>query len=167
MSLREWVPRPSFGAEGTATAWGPVRTRRQLLVATGTWVALSLGAAGAVAALTAPIWSAPAPPPVPASQTDDRRFGLSLEERRELFTALVRNEPRHRARAARHFPGDPFSINDDRSHGEMVDARQLARTRGLSISQVYLILDEGIRRRWPGPEGEPLEATVPPLDPRR
>ena len=45
-------------------------------------------------------------------------------------------------------------------------AQSLATRHGLSLSQVYLILDEGIRDKWPGPDGEPLIATTPPQDPR-
>ena len=38
---------------------------------------------------------------------------------------------------------------------------------GLTMSQVYLILDEGIRGRWPGPDGQPLDPHTVPLNPRR
>jgi hypothetical protein len=34
----------------------------------------------------------------------------------------------------------------------------------ISLTQAYLILDEGIRNKWPGPDGTPLPATTPPLD---
>jgi hypothetical protein len=120
-----------------------------------------------IAELTAPIWTAQAPPPVPPDGPGDARFGLSLQSRHAIFTEVVRGEPGYRARSATRFPGDPFSINDDRSWGEMHDARQFSKMRGVSLSQVYLILDEGIRSHWPGPDGQPLQATVPPLDPRR
>jgi hypothetical protein len=153
--LSGWMPRS-----------GAPSHRRQMIVALVVRVSLFALAIGAIAFLTAPIWSAALPEPVPRSG-NGRRFGLTLEERRAVFTELVRNEARNRAHSAERFAGDPFSINDDRSWGEMHDARELARRRGLSLSQVYLVLDEGIRARWPGPDGAPLAATVPPLDPRR
>lgn len=142
-------------------------TRRQLLVVGSAWLTVVVAATFAITSMTAPIHAAPHPEPLPSAQSDGRRFGMTLDERRALFDALVENEPRYRARAATNFANHAFSINDDRSHGEMRDARRLARERHLSLSQVYLVLDEGIRKGWPGPDGEPLETTVPPLDPRR
>jgi hypothetical protein len=44
--------------------------------------------------------------------------------------------------------------------------RQLAQRHGISLTATYLILDEGIRAKWPGPSGEPLPGTTPALNPR-
>jgi hypothetical protein len=60
--------------------------------------------------------------------------------------------------------GHIWSREDDRGWGERVLARSLAQKYGISLTQVFLVLDEGIRKKWPGPDGNPLPATVPPLD---
>jgi hypothetical protein len=155
--LWAWIPR----------APRPVN-RRQLVVALVVRATLFALSVGVIVYVTHPVWSAAALAPVPRDAAGDVRFGLPVSERRAIFTRVVRGEPGYRRLAESRFAPHAFSVNDDRAWGEMHDARALDREReDLTLSQIYLILDEGIRRRWSGPNGQPLEATVPPLDPRR
>lgn len=84
-----------------------------------------------------------------------------------VFWAFAAAEPEFRNRARRNFPNSPWSQQDDRCNFERHHARRIAERFGLSLSQVYLILDRGIRDKWPGPGGEPLSATIEPLEPRQ
>lgn len=155
--LWAWIPRASRP-----------ENRRQLVVALVVRVTLVALSIAVVVAVTHPVWSTAPVPPVPGDAAGDVRFGLPVAERRAIFTRVVRGEPGYRRLAESRFAPHAFSVNDDRAWGEMHDARALDRERDdLTLSQIYLILDEGIRRHWPGPDGQPLRATVPPLDPRR
>jgi hypothetical protein len=68
--------------------------------------------------------------------------------------------------AANTWKGHLWSREDDRGHYERVKMRELAARYEGTLTQMYLILDEGIRNKWPGPDGQPLPATTPPWDPR-
>lgn len=123
---------------------------------------------------TRTLLTAKAPPAIPTEEVEDYRFRLPERTRREIFTKIAAAEIAERQRAIREktwvIPGHPqghaWSREDDRGHYERVALRQLAAEYRVSLSQTYLILDEGIRARWPGPDGEPLPGTSPPLDPR-
>jgi hypothetical protein len=107
-------------------------------------------------------------PAVPADHGDER-FGVPLALRKEIFQMLAEAEPEARVESARRFagPGLEWSAEDDRASHERRKVAELAARFGLSITQVYLILDEGIRAHWRGPDGKPLEARTVPLNPRR
>jgi hypothetical protein len=107
-------------------------------------------------------------PAVPADQ-GDARFGVSLAVRKEIFRELADAEPEARRESSRRFagPGLEWSAEDDRASHERRKVAELATRYALSITQVYLILDEGIRARWLGSNGEPLEPRTVPLNPRR
>lgn len=96
------------------------------------------------------------------------RYGVPLEKRRAIFAELAATEIAERQRAIEKntWGGHAWSREDDRGHREMTRARQLAAREKLSLSQIYLVLDEGIRAGWLGPDGHPLLPTTPPQDPR-
>ena len=98
----------------------------------------------------------------------DHRFGLRLEKRQAIFNDLAAVEIAERQRAieGNTWQGHAWSREDDRGHYEMTAARRLAKQYGITLTHVYLILDEGIRKKWPGPDGQPLLPTTPPQDPR-
>lgn len=98
--------------------------------------------------------------PKPATELDEA-------ERRRIFQAFLEAEPAALARARERFPGDGWSIDDDRAAFERDVARAVAESKNLPLSQVYWIIDEGIRNHWASPDGGTLSATVPPLRPRR
>jgi hypothetical protein len=90
----------------------------------------------------------------------------SESTRREIFRVIARGEAEVRARAARGFPGDLWSADDDFHSNEQRSARAAAGARGLSIAESLRAVDEGLREGWPHDNPEPLIATVPPCHPR-
>ncbi len=119
-----------------------------------------------VGAVTMPLLTAKPPPAIPTEEIDDYKFRLPERTRREIFAELATAELAERARAIREntWKGHVWSREDDRGHYERVAARKAAAKHNVSLSQVYLVLDEGLREGWPGPDGKPLPATTPPLD---
>ncbi|MBX3222235.1 MAG: hypothetical protein KF795_17080 [Labilithrix sp.] len=119
-----------------------------------------------VDAATQPLLAAKPPPAIPTEEIEDYRFRLPERVRRAIFMELATAELAERARAiqANTWKGHLWSREDDRGHYERVAVRSVAARHKISLSQTYLVLDEGIRERWPGPNGEPLPATTPPLD---
>ena len=136
-------------------------------------IALSSGALGiaviVLATVTQPVRAPTPPAPLPHEAQDDlaMRFGIALVDRRIIFSELVANESAARAHARDTFPGEPWSMEDDRAAGERDAARAISAARHINLSIVYAILDEGIRARWPGKDDAPLDAHIVPLKPRR
>lgn len=116
--------------------------------------------------VTAPLLDAKPLPFIPAEEIEDYRFRLPERTRREIFTEIAAAESGDRKRAIEQdrWHGHLWSREDDRGHLERTTFRQLAGKHDISLTQVYLILDEGLRGHWPGPDGQPLPATTPPLD---
>lgn len=119
-----------------------------------------------IAKMLAPVTTQPRPPRL-VDGPADARFGLDLATRKEIFSELAATEPRSREAGIAGFPGLPWSQEDHRAAFERDAVRSIASRRSLNLTQVYLVLDEGIRSRWPGADGKPLMATSIPLDPRR
>jgi hypothetical protein len=90
---------------------------------------------------------------------------LDEATRKAIFAELAAAElaERKRAIAQNTWNGHAWSQEDDRGHYERVAARAAAAKYRVSLSQIYLVLDEGLREHWPSPEGAPLTATTPPL----
>ncbi|MBX3191366.1 MAG: hypothetical protein KF819_30490 [Labilithrix sp.] len=122
-----------------------------------------------VNAMAAPLLDAKPPIPIPSEEIEDYRFRLPERIRKEIFLEIAGAEQAERARAVQQntWHGHLWSREDDRGHVERMHFRQLAAQYRISLTQMYLILDEGIREKWPGPDGEPLPATTPPLNPRQ
>jgi hypothetical protein len=106
--------------------------------------------------------------PLGGEEHEGHRYGLLLEKRKAIFAELAAAEiaERKRATEANAWLGHMWSREDDRGHQELSLARSLALKHNVSLSVVYMILDEGIRKKWPAPDGNPLPATTPPQDPR-
>jgi hypothetical protein len=164
--LSEWKRlRPYFslldfgGAPATRIAW-VVRIAVFAFAAVLLWKRLNTTAA--------PLLNAKPPNPIPSEEIEDYRFRLPERTRREIFAEIAEAELVERARAIQRntWNGHLWSREDDRGHAERVYFRLLAKHHNISLTQVYLILDEGIRAKWPSPDGEPLPATTPPLNPR-
>jgi hypothetical protein len=115
---------------------------------------------------TLPLLTTKPAPAIPTEEIEDYRFRLPERTRREIFAELATAELSERARAiaANSWNGHLWSREDDRGHYERIAVRNAAAKHHVSLSQVYLVLDEGIRERWPGPDGNPLPATTPPLN---
>ncbi len=119
-----------------------------------------------VRATVEPLLDARPPPPLPAEEIDDYAFRLPEHERKQIFADIARAEQDERARAieGKTWDGHLWSREDDRGHAERTYFRSLATKYRVSLSVIYLVMDEGIRKHWPGPDGTPLPATSPPLD---
>jgi len=86
--------------------------------------------------------------------------------RAAIFQQMTADEAAVRADAARAFPGDPWSADDDFHNHEQRRARALAARLHVSIGTVLAAVDEGLREHWPHSNPAPLTATVPPCHPR-
>ncbi len=122
-----------------------------------------------VNAMAAPLLRAKPPIPIPSEEIEDYRFRLPERTRREIFEQIAENEQaaREHALQTNSWNGHLWSREDDRGHFERLLFRKLAKQYNVSLSQIYFILDEGIRAKWPGPDANPLPATTPPLNPRQ
>jgi len=119
-----------------------------------------------VVATTAPLLDAKPPTPIPTEEIEDWRFRMPERVRREIFEEIAEAEQAERARAIEKntWQGHLWSREDDRGHVERQAMRAIAAKHRISLTQAYLVLDEGIREKWPGPDGTPLPGTTPPLD---
>jgi hypothetical protein len=158
--LRSYFGLLDFGAAPTTRAAWFVRVSVVSFAAVILWKRVNT--------TTAPLLKAKPPIPIPSEEIEDYRFRLPERTRKEIFAKIADSEQAERAREIQKntWNGHLWSREDDRGHAERVFFRQLAKHHGISLTQVYLILDEGIRRKWPGPDGEPLPATTPPFNPR-
>ncbi|MBI2391823.1 MAG: hypothetical protein HYV09_19690 [Deltaproteobacteria bacterium] len=151
---RRWALGEPIEGRRLRTAW--LLLQLASLVAVAPWALRTLS----------PITRAPKPA-VLVDGPGDARYGMPLALRREVFKELAAAEPQNRQSGAAGFPGQPWSQEDHRAAFERDVMRDVAARRKLNLTQVYLVLDEGIRAKWPGPDGQPLIATTIPLDPRR
>jgi len=127
---------------------------------------LAVAALGVLLAITRDLRRAG---PAPALPRDDGsvRFGLDEAKRRAVFADIASHEPSNIALGQAGFPGQPWSQEDHRCAMERGTQADVARRFGLTMTQVYLILDEGIRNHWPGVDGQPLNPRSVPLQPRK
>jgi len=109
------------------------------------------------------------PSPLPSQEFPGDKFRLSEDRRKEIFKELATAELAERKRAieTNTWQGHLWSREDDRGWYESKAVYEAAHRHHVSVSQVYLVLDEGIRNHWPAPNGEPLPATTPPFNPRQ
>ena len=140
------------------------RARRLAMWVHGLALCFGLGVAGRC---LKPLAWAKRPVPIQASTAEGQRFGLSLTDRRAIFAEIAGAEPEQRVQAKEAFPGQEWSQEDHRCAFERDIVRAIAARRSLSLTQVYLVLDEGIRNHWPDPQGRPLTPTTIPVVPRR
>ena len=112
-----------------------------------------------------PMLKASPPAPITSSDDPENRYGLTAPVRHQIFTELATAELAERKRAieANSWKGHLWSREDDRGHNERVTARAVAGRHRVSLTQVYLVLDEGIREHWLAPNDSPLSALTPPL----
>ena len=86
--------------------------------------------------------------------------------RREAFRAVASGEQSDRSEAAKTFPTDPWSRDDDFHQREQRRARDWAGPHRVRVGDALSAVDEGIRSRWPSGNPAPPVATVPPCRPR-
>lgn len=145
-----------------------IGSKRTFLVAAGISVASFVIGFRDLRAFAHPLTHAKPLAALPADQ-GDTKWGMALATRKQVFAELAAAEPGSRAEGARSFPGAAlaWSADDHRGALERNRARDLAGKYRVSLTQIYLCLDEGIREAWPGPDGKPLDAHTTPLNPRR
>lgn len=144
------------------------RTTRTFFLARVAAAFFALLVAGVWVVRTAsPITGEKAPAPLLDREANGVRFGVPEETRRAIFKEIAAAEPAARANGIAGFPGQPWSQEDHRCAFERDTIRGIAARGGLDITQVYLILDEGLRAHWPGPDSKPLTPRTTPLMPRR
>jgi hypothetical protein len=118
----------------------------------GWLVTAALALVAVLRALTAP----GAPPP--------ERDSAALQA--AIFREMTADETALRTDAARAFPGDPWSADDDFHNHQQRRARAIAARLHVSIGTVLRAVDDGLREHWPHANPAPLIATVPPCHPR-
>ncbi len=116
--------------------------------------------------LGAHVTSVAPPDPIPPP-TEDTRFGVSDEKRREVFETFAREGQQWRKDANRRFPNDPWTAEDDFRNKVRLHLERFTDRFDLDRTTLHLIYDEAVRRRWKGPDGEPLKATTVPLHKRK
>ncbi len=158
-----WLLR-AFGPKSDPDA--RPRSREEVLVFVALHAICLAVAVRTVASAVAPLTKA-APVPLVPEDRPGERFGVKDEIRKKIFQELAAAEPEHRLKGRASFPTEAWSAEDHRASFERHLAANIAARYGLSLSQVYLIFDEGIRERWPGPDGQPLSPQTVPLKPRR
>jgi hypothetical protein len=91
---------------------------------------------------------------------------LDEAQQREAFRHVASDETAERREAAKAFPTDMWSRDDDFHQRESSRARDWAKSHHARVEDVLLAVDEGIRSGWPTGNPKPLVATVPPCRPR-
>lgn len=120
------------------------------------WLAwLGVGAACVVALVVAA--RAPQIPPDP--EADE-----ALQK--SAYFSVASDEPSLRKSAAKSFPTDPWSQDDDFHNQEFRRAQSLATSNKVSVGSILRGLDEGMRSRWPHATYATQRTTVPPCRPR-
>ncbi len=164
MSDEETGARLETLARGWATA--PRRSRASKLGAMARHAGALLVAIVVAVLLVRPILRG-RPQPLPAPLPDGTRFGLKLVDRKRIFGDIARAEASAETKGKEGFPGDPWSAQDHAASYERDTVRDVASRYKVTLTQAYLILDEGIRDKWPVGRGRPLDAAIVPLHPRR
>lgn len=91
---------------------------------------------------------------------------LTLLHQRQLYREFAAAEPSMRAAAAANFPGDAWSQDDDFHNREQALLRHVALREKVSVTELLMWLDRGMRERWPLPEGVVVRPTAAPCRPR-
>jgi len=99
-------------------------------------------------------------PPEPATAP------LDAVQRRDAFRFVASDESAERREAAKTFPTDLWSRDDDFHQREMKRARDWARSHHASLPDVLEAVDQGLREHWPHNNPSPLVTTTPPCRPR-
>ena len=103
--------------------------------------------------------SATAPQLKPAAEASE-------EQQQSAWYSVASDEPSLRKSAAKSFPTDPWSQDDDFHNQEFRRAQGFASSNTISVGSVLRAIDEGMRRHWPHAPTAETRATVPPCRPR-
>lgn len=109
----------------------------------------------AVVLLFAALNPEPSRPPPPAA-----------DQQRAIFDQLVKEEPTSWQKARDDWAQHRWSQQDSFGAFERGYVDSTARQLGRWPQDLFGVIDEGMRRHWPGPDGRPLQSTVVPLKTR-
>ncbi len=100
-----------------------------------------------------------AAPPERAPESDDELL-------HRAFRAVASEETDMRKEAAKTFPTDPWSRDDDFHLREWRKIREWGGNHRVRLEDVVGAVDRGLREHWPQDNPAPLVVTVPPCQPR-
>ena len=86
--------------------------------------------------------------------------------RRAMFFAIASDETKMRRDAAKKFPTDFWSQDDDFHQSELKRAKSVAAEHGVRLGDALSALDQGMHEGWPQPPGLVMRIAVPPCQPR-
>ena len=86
--------------------------------------------------------------------------------RKKVWYSVSSEEPSMRKSAAKGFPTDPWSQDDDFHNQEFRRVQNFASSDKVSVGSLLSAIDEGMRARWPRSPLSNPRATVPPCRPR-
>jgi hypothetical protein len=101
-----------------------------------------------------------------AAPPDQAPGGIDEPTRRAAFRAVASEESASRHDAAKAFPTDLWSRDDDFHERELRKARDWAGKHRVRLGDVLGALDDGLHAGWPSGNRDPLIPTVPPCRPR-
>jgi hypothetical protein len=101
-----------------------------------------------------------------ASRAPAQPGPLDEAQRREAFKWVASDEAAERREAAKTFPTDLWSRDDDFHQREMGRAQEWASSHHARLADVLSAVDEGLRERWPSGSFVAPVASVPPCRPR-
>jgi hypothetical protein len=87
-------------------------------------------------------------------------------QQRDAFKFVASDESPERREAAKTFPTDLWSRDDDFHQRELKRAQEWARTHHASLGDTLAAVDRGLREHWPHGSSPPPITTTPPCRPR-
>jgi hypothetical protein len=100
------------------------------------------------------------------SRSAEQPAPLDDAQRHEAFRFVASDEVPERREAAKTFPTDLWSRDDDFHQREQQRARDWASSHHARLADVLSAVDQGLREGWPHGSAVPPVATVPPCRPR-
>ncbi len=101
-----------------------------------------------------------------ASSPPEDRPAADDASRQAVFFAVASEETKLRHDAAKKFPLDRWSQDDDFHQAELSRTKAIAAEHGIRLGDALSAIDDGIREGWPRPADVVLRSTVPPCQPR-
>jgi hypothetical protein len=93
-------------------------------------------------------------------------IGVSAKQARDFYSQAAGREADERAQAERHFPGFPWSQDDDFHKIESKFAKDYAKSHAVPLWSVLDAFDRGMREKWPAPPDATPNPSVIPCRPR-
>jgi hypothetical protein len=85
---------------------------------------------------------------------------------RQLFDEVTRDEPKDREAAKDDWAHHAWSQQDAFGALELERVSRFSRNQNVTKQALFLLIDDGLRAHWPGPDGKPLITRTVPLKPR-